>query len=135
VRPESTILTTTEKGIGKRSAIEDYRLIKRGGKGVINIKITERSGDVVGINEVMDEDELIMVTDRGQSIRFRASDARVIGRATQGVRFFNVPEGDRITAVSRVQSEEEENATEVAEEGRDMLDGEATDEEEKGEGG
>jgi DNA gyrase subunit A len=129
VRPESTILTTTEKGIGKRSAIDDYRLIKRGGKGVINIKITERSGDVVGINEVVDVDELIMVTESGQTIRFKASDSRVIGRATQGVRFFNVPEGDRITAVSRVQSEEEEGGDD-ANGGADMLEG---GEEEKGE--
>ncbi len=120
VRPGSTILTTTEKGMGKRSDIDEYRLIKRGGKGVINIKTTEKSGDVVGINEVHDEDELIMMTDGGQTIRFKASDSRVIGRATQGVRFFNVPEGDRITAVSRVQGEEEEGDEEGGDE-PDML--------------
>jgi DNA gyrase subunit A len=121
VRPGSTILTTTEKGMGKRSDIEEYRLIKRGGKGVINMKITDKSGDVIGINEVRDEDELIMMTDGGQTIRFKASDSRVIGRNTQGVRFFNVPEGDRITAVSRVQSEEEDGVDDEAGDEPDML--------------
>ncbi|MEQ8820403.1 MAG: DNA gyrase subunit A [Sumerlaeia bacterium] len=107
IRPGSTILTTCEKGFGKRSNVDEYRLIKRGGKGVINIRVSSRNGDVVGINEVMGDDELIIITEGGQTIRFRATDCRVIGRATQGVRFFNLPDDDRITAVSRVESDGE----------------------------
>ncbi len=107
LRPNSTLLTIGQKGYGKRSAFEDYRLIKRGGKGVINMNITEKNGEVVGVSEVTDADELIVITDNGQTIRFRVSDFRVIGRATQGVKLFNLKEGDRITAVSRVEPEEE----------------------------
>ncbi|MDK2971016.1 MAG: gyrase subunit [Candidatus Sumerlaeota bacterium] len=108
LRPNSTILTVCEKGIGKRSNAEDYRLIKRGGKGVINIRVTPKNGEVAGIIEVSDKDEVIAVTDRGQTIRCGMGDFRVIGRATQGVRLFNVNDGDRITAISRVEPEEED---------------------------
>ncbi len=107
LRPNCTILTIAENGMGKRSAIEDYRTINRGGKGVINMRLTERTGEIVGINEVIDSDELIMVTHQGQTLRFHVSDLRVIGRATQGVRLFNLNEGDRIVAISRVAEEDE----------------------------
>ncbi len=107
LRPNSTLLTIGEKGYGKRSAIDDYRIIKRGGKGVINMSITGKNGEVVGVSEVTDADEMIVITDKGQTIRFRVSDFRVIGRATQGVKLFNLREGDRITAVSRVEPEDE----------------------------
>jgi len=107
LRPGSTILTVGSKGYGKRSAVDDYRLIKRGGKGVINLNITEKNGDVVAVAEVMDSDELIVTTDKGQTIRFKVTDSRVIGRATQGVRLFDVKEGDRISAVSRIEPEDE----------------------------
>jgi len=108
LRAGSTIMTTCEKGMGKRSDADDYRLIKRGGKGVINVKITERNGDVVGVNEVQDNDELITITENGQTIRFKVSDVRVISRNTQGVKLFDIAEGDRITAVSRVEPEDED---------------------------
>ena len=108
LRPNSAILTTSEKGMGKRSDIDDYRVTNRGGKGVINMKITEKTGELVSINEVIDTDELIMITQNGQTIRFKVSDLRVIGRNTQGVRLFNLAEGDRIMSVSRVAEEEEE---------------------------
>lgn len=121
IRPGGTILTTCERGFGKRSDVEEYRLIKRGGKGVINVRITEKNGPVVGVNEVTDQDELIVITEKGQTIRCRVSDFRVIGRATQGVRLFNIPEDDRITAVSRVEPEEEDG--EVEEGGDDLLAG------------
>jgi DNA gyrase subunit A len=117
VRPGATILTTCEFGIGKRSPVDDYRLIGRGGKGVINIKITERSGEVVSINEVTDTDELIMITQGGQSIRFRTSDLRVLGRNTQGVRLFDLADDDRITAVSRTVAEDEDDEPEEGEGG------------------
>lgn len=105
LRPGSAILTTAEKGMGKRSDIDDYRVINRGGKGVINMKITDRTGEIVGINEVLDDDELIMMTRGGQTIRFRVSDLRIIGRNTQGVRLFNLPKNGTIVAVSRVAEE------------------------------
>lgn len=118
LRPGATILTVCEHGYGKRSAIDDYRLIRRGGKGVINIRMTDRNGPVVGINEVTDADEIIAITSQGQTIRVRVSDFRVIGRATQGVRLFNIPEADRITAVSRVEPEDEQPN---GDEGDDLL--------------
>ncbi|MDX2175722.1 MAG: DNA gyrase subunit A [Candidatus Sumerlaeia bacterium] len=110
LRPNTTVLTTCERGIGKRSDADDYRLISRGGKGVINIKTTTKSGEVVAISEVIDGDELIMITAGGQTIRIRVRDLRVLGRNTQGVRLFNLAEDDLVTAVSRVaESEEDED--------------------------
>ena len=84
MRPNSSILTVCENGFGKRSALEDYRQTHRGAKGVINIRCTERNGGVVAVKEVLEEDELILITVGGQTIRFKVSDVRVIGRATQG---------------------------------------------------
>jgi DNA gyrase subunit A len=115
LRPNATVLTVCEKGIGKRSDADEYRLIRRGGRGVINIKVTPKNGEVAGVIEVTDSDEVIAITERGQTIRCRVSDFRVIGRATQGVRLFAIPEGDRITAVSRVEPEEEEDDANGAE--------------------
>ncbi|CAN5182237.1 DNA gyrase subunit A [soil metagenome] len=110
LRPNSSIFTTAEKGMGKRSAIDDYRVIGRGGKGVINMKITDKSGDIVGINEVLDTDEMIMITTGGQTIRFKVSDLRILSRNTQGVKLFNLADKDRIVAVSRVAEEDENDA-------------------------
>lgn len=109
-RPEDTILTVCENGFGKRSLVQDYRLITRGGKGVINIKCTERNGDVVAIKAVTDSDELIMITQQGQSIRFKVSSVRVMGRVTQGVRLHQVDDDDAITMVERIESEDDELA-------------------------
>ncbi|HNM47732.1 MAG TPA: DNA gyrase C-terminal beta-propeller domain-containing protein, partial [Candidatus Sumerlaeota bacterium] len=109
LRPNSSIFTTAEKGMGKRSVVEDYRLTSRGGKGVINMKLTDKTGEIVSINEVLDSDELILMTTQGQAIRFKVSGVRVIGRNTQGVRLLDLAEGDKIVAVSRV-AEEDENA-------------------------
>ncbi|MDX1973958.1 MAG: DNA gyrase C-terminal beta-propeller domain-containing protein, partial [Candidatus Sumerlaeia bacterium] len=120
VWPTSSLLTVCEKGIGKRSSMDDYRLIKRGGKGVINIKVTEKNGEVVSVISVVDEDELILITERGQTIRFKVSDFRVIGRNTQGVKMFDLPEGDRITGVSRVKPEDEDNETDAELGGEDV---------------
>ncbi len=113
VWPSSSLLTICEKGIGKRSAMDDYRLIRRGGKGVINIRVTEKNGEVVRVISVTDDDELILITEGGQTIRFKVSDFRVIGRATQGVKLFDLPEGDRIRGVSRVKPEDEEPVVEA----------------------
>jgi DNA gyrase subunit A len=113
LRPNSTILTVCENGYGKRSKAEDYRLIHRGGKGVINVKVTERNGDVISIKEVIDDDELIMLTQEGMSIRVHVGDIRVISRNTQGVRLINLKQNDKIVAVARM--EEKEEGKEVAE--------------------
>jgi len=110
LRPNSTILTVCENGFGKRTDADDYRLIKRGGKGVINIKVTERNGDVISIKDVIDDDELIMLTQQGMSIRTYVKLMRVISRNTQGVRLINLQEGDKIVAVARIEEKEEEGS-------------------------
>ncbi len=107
LRPNSTILTVCENGYGKRSRASDYRLIRRGGKGVINIKATKRNGKVISIKEVMDDDELIMLTQAGMSIRMRVGGVRVISRNTQGVRLINLQKGDKIVGVARIEEKNE----------------------------
>jgi len=104
-----TILTACDKGYGKRSAIEEYRLQSRGGKGVINIRTTERNGKVIGLKAVTDDDGLIMITQGGQVVRIAVKDVRSMGRATQGVRLIRLDEGDRLTSIARVAVEEEED--------------------------
>jgi DNA gyrase subunit A len=106
-RPGNTILTVCRKGYGKRSDIEDYRLIKRGGMGVINIRTSERNGDVIGILEVIDKDELIMITQQGMAVRSSVKDLRVIGRATQGVRLISLKPEDSLTSVIRIEESDE----------------------------
>jgi DNA gyrase subunit A len=91
--------------------VEEYRLIKRGGKGVFAIKASERNGLVVGAMQVTDEDELMMITNGGKIIRISMRDLRVIGRNTQGVRLFKLDEGEKVMAVDRMAeiiSEDEE---------------------------
>ena len=101
-RPGATLLTVCENGYGKRSNIDDYRLTNRGGKGVINIKTTERNGNVVVVKEVIDDDEMIMVTREGMSIRVRVSDFRTISRNTQGVKFIDLAKNDKVVGVARL---------------------------------
>ena len=103
VSPGDIILTATEFGFGKRSRVDDYRLTNRGGKGVINIKVTEKSGPVVGIRRVTEDDEFMLITTGGQLIRSRVQDVSIIGRATQGVRLIGVKEGDRVAALARIE--------------------------------
>ena len=113
IKRDSTLLSVTENGYGKRSPISDYRLTNRGGKGVINIKTTDRNGKVVAIKEVLDEDELMVITQRGMIIRLPVKTIKVIGRNTQGVRLINLDSGDKVTDVARVvKSEEEEKVQE-----------------------
>ncbi len=103
VSPGDIILTATEFGYGKRSRVDDYRLTNRGGKGVINIKVTEKNGPVIGIRRVTADDEFMLITIGGQLIRSRVQDVSVIGRATQGVRLIGVKEGDRVAALARIE--------------------------------
>jgi DNA gyrase subunit A len=102
VKRSSTLLTVCEGGYGKRSEISEYRLTNRGGKGVINIKTSDRNGPVVAIKEVLDDDELMIISQHGIVIRLPLTNVRVMGRATQGVRLINLDEGDKVIDVARV---------------------------------
>ena len=102
---DSSLLVVTENGYGKRTSIENYRMTNRGGKGVINVKTSERNGNVVAIKEVLDSDELILITKQGIANRQAVEQIKVIGRNTQGVKLINLGEGDLVTDVARVVQE------------------------------
>lgn len=108
-RPELSVLVVSEKGFGKRSDIEEYRITNRGGKGVKTINITEKTGKLVAIQAVNDNDDLMIITKNGITIRIHVSELRVMGRNTQGVRLINISEGDEIAAVAKVEKEDDEN--------------------------
>jgi DNA gyrase subunit A len=108
VRDDSTILTVTENGYGKRSTLEDYRSQGRGGKGIITIKITEKNGRVTGMAQVSQDDEVLLITTNGKILRIRTKDISVQGRNTQGVRLFDTEEGDRVVSFAKVVEREEE---------------------------
>ncbi len=108
------ILVVSEKGYGKRSSLDDYRITNRGGKGVKTLNITDKTGALISINEVTDEDDLMIINKSGLTIRMKVSDLRVMGRATQGVRLINIKGNDSIAAVAKVfREEEDENDIEV----------------------
>ncbi len=109
VRPDATLLVATENGYGKRTAFEDYRVQRRGGMGIITVRTTERNGKVVGALDVRDGDEFMLMTEGGMSVRTRVSEFRVIGRNTQGVRLIDLKEGDRLTAIARIISTDEDS--------------------------
>jgi DNA gyrase subunit A len=104
VSKEDTILVISENGYGKRTLAKEYRLTHRGGKGVKNMKITDKTGKVVGIRKVSDEDDVIIVTTQGISIRIPAKTISVMGRATQGVRLIRLEEGDKVATLESVVS-------------------------------
>ncbi|MFZ9672835.1 MAG: DNA gyrase subunit A [Flavobacteriaceae bacterium] len=112
---DEDILVVSEKGYGKRSSIEDYRITNRGGKGVKTISITEKTGYLVAIKNVDDTDDLMIINKSGIAIRLNVDDLRVMGRATQGVRLINIRDNDSIAAVAKVVREEEVDATDVNE--------------------
>ncbi|HWR82915.1 MAG TPA: DNA gyrase subunit A [Candidatus Deferrimicrobium sp.] len=105
VKRDSSLLVVTENGYGKRTSINDYRVTNRGGKGVINVKTSERNGEVVAIMEVLDDDELILITNHGIANRQAVKEINVIGRNTQGVRLISLKGDDRVTDVARVAKE------------------------------
>ncbi len=109
---ESNILVVSENGYGKRSKLEDYRITNRGGKGVKTINVTEKTGNLVSIKNVTDEDDLMIINKSGITIRMAVSDLRVMGRATQGVRLINIKDNDSIAAVAKVMHEDEEDNNE-----------------------
>ena len=98
----SWVLAVCERGYGKRTELEEFRKIHRGGKGVILIDCSERNGPVVGIALVKDEDEVMLITDRGQTIRTPVSEIRETGRNAQGVKVMSVDEGERVVAIEPV---------------------------------
>ncbi len=104
----ATLLAACENGYGKRTALEEYRDQSRGGSGVINIRTTERNGNVVNLLTVTDEDDLMMVTEKGMIVRIKASSVRVMGRATQGVTLINLEDEDKLVAMERVVPEDKE---------------------------
>ncbi len=107
IRNATTLMVVTEKGFGKRSEIEDYRLSKRGGKGVITVKTSDRNGKLIAMKEVNDADELVIITTGGMVIRQAVHELRVMGRNTQGVRLIRLNEGDDIADIARVIPEDE----------------------------
>ncbi|MFL5386026.1 MAG: DNA gyrase subunit A, partial [Longimicrobiaceae bacterium] len=112
VKEAAHLLVVTEQGLGKRSLVESYRLQRRGGKGVINVKMTDRTGHVVAIKDVHPSDELVLITRQGIVNRQPVDSIRVIGRNTQGVKLVNLGEGDCVMDVARVVNEDEPLAIE-----------------------
>jgi len=104
---EANLLVVSENGYGKRSSIEDYRITRRGGKGVKTINVTEKTGKLVAIKEVGDKDELMIINKSGISIRIKVEELRVMGRATQGVRLIKLNEDDAISSVEKIQNVED----------------------------
>ena len=123
--PETeSIMVVSEQGYGKRSDIEDYRITNRGGKGVKTLNITEKTGKLVAIKTVTDENDLMIINKSGITIRLKVEDVRIMGRATQGVRLINLEKrNDQIGSVCKVMSESEENVEEVLDEdmGEDIV--------------
>jgi DNA gyrase subunit A len=107
-RRSTSILVAAEKGFGKRSELDEYRISHRGGKGVYTIKITDKTGNMVAVKEVLDNDDIVVVTSQGIIIRQPAKSVRIAGRNTQGVRLIRLEEKDKIAAVAVVPSEEDE---------------------------
>jgi DNA gyrase subunit A len=110
---ESNILVVSENGYGKRSSLDDYRITNRGGKGVKTISITKKTGNLVSIKNVTDEDDLMIINKSGIAIRMAVSDLRVMGRATQGVKLINLKGNDSIAAVAKVMKDDEEDTEDV----------------------
>ena len=106
--PATNVMVVSEKGYGKRSDIEEYRVTKRGGKGVKTINITDKTGNLIAIKDVTDKDGLMIINKSGIIIRLAVSALRIIGRATQGVKLINLKANDEIAAVSKVEMEEDE---------------------------
>ncbi|MCM2301195.1 MAG: DNA gyrase subunit A [Flavobacteriaceae bacterium] len=117
---ESNILVVSEKGYGKQSSLDDYRITNRGGKGVKTINITEKTGYLVAIKNVMEEDDLMIINKSGLTIRIAVADLRVMGRATQGVKLINIKENDSIAAVAKVMPDDEENGTVIENENSEI---------------
>src|SRR3970282_1880811 len=102
------IVTGAEGGDGKRTQIDEYRVQSRGGKGIITMKTTDKTGRVVGVQQVTEDDQLMLISNKGKIIRMRIKDIRVIGRNTQGVRLIELEEGERVVSLARLAEKEED---------------------------
>jgi DNA gyrase subunit A len=111
--PETTVLVVSEKGYGKRTDIDDYRVTNRGGKGVKTLNVTEKTGKLVAIKGVTDSEDLMIINKSGVIIRIAISELRTMGRATQGVRLITLKGNDEIASVAKIEHEDEEEETEV----------------------
>jgi DNA gyrase subunit A len=110
VMADATLLVAGENGIGKRTPFDEYRVQSRGGKGIITMKTTEKTGRVVGALTVRDTDEIMVITTAGQMVRTFVKDIREAGRNTQGVKLIELAEGDKLQAIAPVISEQQEDA-------------------------
>ncbi|BAP31799.1 DNA gyrase subunit a [Chryseobacterium sp. StRB126] len=122
-----TVLVVSEKGYGKRTAVEDYRITNRGGKGVITLNITEKTGNLIAIQNVTDEDGLMIINKSGVAIRMGMDEMRVMGRNTQGVKLINLKKNDEIAAIAKVEMDKdvEEDSEEIdGIEGEELAEGE-----------
>lgn len=117
VETDHTLLVAGENGIGKRTAFDEYRVQTRGGKGIITMKTTDKTGGVVGAVSVRETDEMMMITTKGLMVRNRVCDVREAGRNTQGVKLIELAKGDKLQAIAPVVSEEEDNSDESDEDG------------------
>jgi len=124
---EATVLAISEHGYGKRSLVDDYREQSRGGKGVITLKRTEKTGDLVALKEVSDGDDLMIITEKGKIIRMHCSDIRSMGRNTQGVRIMRLSDGDSISGVTRVAKDEDADTENGDDEIKPTIEGPADD--------
>ncbi|MFA6141995.1 MAG: DNA gyrase subunit A [Candidatus Omnitrophota bacterium] len=114
VRADQTVLTVTGQGFGKRTSFKEYRLQSRGGKGIINIKVTGKNGEAVGMKTVSDKDEIMLMTEKGMIVRSPIKDIRATGRSTQGVRLMKLDSGDKVASLAKIVPEDEDEAAEKA---------------------
>lgn len=117
IRRNGALLVVTDKGYGKRSEVSDYRLTRRGAGGVITLRTSPKIGKMIAIMEVVNDDDLMIITQQGVMIRLPLSQVRVIGRATQGVRLIRLDEGDEISSIARVIRNDDDHEDDQSEEG------------------
>jgi len=110
---EEDLLVVSQKGYGKRSDTDSYRITNRGGKGVKTINITEKTGKLIALKSVTDEDDLMIITHVGTALRIPVASLRVMGRATQGVKLINLRESDSIASVAKVEVNEEDTLVDI----------------------
>jgi DNA gyrase subunit A len=108
--PGATILTVTVNGYGKRTPLEDYRLQRRGGQGVITIRVSARNGPVLGIAQVMDDDEVMLITDGAKVLRCKVKTISTMGRVTQGVRVMDLAEDEKLVSMARIAESDDDAA-------------------------
>ena len=131
--PDRTVLVISEKGYGKRTAVDEYRITNRGGKGVKTINVTEKTGKLVGIMDVAEKEDLIITCKSGITIRMKVADISEQGRATQGVKLIRIDEGDEIAAITKIDVQDESGVVSGTEENNETTNsGEAASELENG---